>query len=97
MSINIQLLLGILAYITLMNLIGFISMGVDKRRAIKKQWRIPEKTLFLIAFLGGSLGSVLAMYCFHHKTKAKPLSYLLPLCLIIHVIIIIFIGISFYT
>lgn len=97
MSINIQLLVGILAYITLMNLIGFISMGVDKRRAIKQQWRIPEKTLFLIAFFGGSLGSVLAMHCFHHKTKAKPLSYLLPLSLIIHVIIVIFIGVQFYT
>lgn len=97
MSVKSQILFAALAYITLMNLIGFISMGVDKRRAVKHQWRIPEKTLFLIAFLGGSLGSVLAMHCFHHKTKAKPLSYLLPCCLILHVIVLGFAAFQLYT
>ncbi len=53
----------------LLNIAGFISMGIDKRRAIKKQWRIPEKTLFLICLLGGGIGSTLGMFFFHHKTK----------------------------
>ena len=43
--------------------------GIDKKRAKKGQWRIPEKTLFLSAILGGSIGAILGMYIFHHKTK----------------------------
>ena len=59
----------ILILLLLINCAGFISMGVDKRRAIKKQWRIPEKALFLICLLGGGIGSTLGMLFFHHKTK----------------------------
>lgn len=84
-------------YLLLINLIGFISMGIDKRKAIKHQWRISEKTLFFIAFFGGSLGTVLAMYCFHHKTKAKPLSILLPGCLAFHIILVGYLFIQYYT
>ena len=52
-----------------MNLLGLMSMYVDKQRAIRHQWRIPEKVLFLVAFLGGSVGSMVGMYLFRHKTK----------------------------
>lgn len=52
-----------------MNLMALIFMAVDKQRAKKHQWRISEKTLFLLAFLGGSIGAWLGMYLFHHKTK----------------------------
>lgn len=58
-------------YLLLINLFGFLSMGVDKRRAIKNQWRIRERTLFLIAALGGSIGSLVGMWVFRHKTKHK--------------------------
>lgn len=51
------------------NLIGFIIMGIDKRKAITQKWRIQEKTLFLVALLGGSLGGILGMKLFRHKTK----------------------------
>jgi uncharacterized membrane protein YsdA (DUF1294 family) len=44
-------------------------MGIDKRRAIKGAWRIPEKTLFLFSLIGGSIGTWAGMYIFHHKTK----------------------------
>ena len=44
-------------------------MGIDKWKARKQAWRIPEKTLFLISILGGSIGSIAGMYTFHHKTK----------------------------
>ena len=44
-------------------------MGIDKRKAIKRAFRIPEATLFLIAILGGSIGSILGMYTFRHKTR----------------------------
>lgn len=58
-----------LAYLFIINLIGFVIMGVDKKKAIRGAYRIPEATLFIIALLGGSIGSVLGMYTFHHKTK----------------------------
>lgn len=58
-----------LAYLFIINLIGFVIMGIDKKKAILGAYRIPEATLFIIALLGGSIGSVLGMYTFHHKTK----------------------------
>ncbi|MFW5633026.1 MAG: DUF1294 domain-containing protein [Acetivibrio ethanolgignens] len=56
-------------YFILINLAGFAVMGIDKGKAIHGQWRIPEKTLFGIALLGGSVGSILGMEVFRHKTK----------------------------
>ena len=56
-------------YLASINILGFFAMGVDKERAQKKRWRIPEKTLFAIAILGGGLGTWLGMYMFRHKTK----------------------------
>ena len=56
-------------YLIIINLIAFAIFGIDKKRAKKGQWRIPEKTLFLSAILGGSIGAILGMYIFHHKTK----------------------------
>ncbi|MBR5509893.1 MAG: DUF1294 domain-containing protein [Lachnospiraceae bacterium] len=59
----------ILIYLLIINLSGFALMGIDKRKAIKNQWRIPEKRLFLISLLGGSIGTWSGMYVFHHKTR----------------------------
>ena len=56
-------------YLIIVNLIDFILMGVDKKKAIRGAWRIPEATLFLFALIGGSLGGILGMHFFHHKTK----------------------------
>lgn len=56
-------------YLAVVNLIDFILMGVDKKKAIRGAWRIPEATLFLFALIGGSLGGILGMHFFHHKTK----------------------------
>ena len=52
-----------------MNAAAFILMGTDKKKARHKAWRISEKALFLTAVLGGSVGSILGMWIFHHKTK----------------------------
>ena len=51
------------------SLAAFIAMGADKRRARQGLWRVPEKTLFLLAALGGAPGAFLGMHLFHHKTK----------------------------
>lgn len=69
-----------ISFALIMNLIGFISMYVDKKRAQKGQWRIKEATLFLIAFFGGGLGSWLGMYVFRHKTQHKIFVFGIPLC-----------------
>ena len=73
----------VLIYLLIVNVIGFCSMGLDKRKARKNQWRIPEATLFAIAFLGGSLGSVLGMHVFHHKTRHWYFRYGMPLILVL--------------
>ena len=59
----------IVGYLICINLAGLTSMWLDKRKAIRHQWRIPEATLFLIALLGGSLGSIIGMQLFRHKTR----------------------------
>lgn len=59
----------VLIYLLAINLAGFALMGIDKRKAIKNQWRIPEKKLFLASLLGGSVGTWIGMYFFHHKTR----------------------------
>ena len=59
----------ILIYLLIVNALGFLLMLVDKRKAQKNLWRIPESTLFLMAAIGGSIGSLAGMYKFRHKTK----------------------------
>ena len=66
-------------YIIILSVLGFVIMGVDKHKARKKAWRIPERTLILIALLGGGIGSFVGMYVFHHKTKHAKFVVLLPL------------------
>lgn len=56
-------------YLLLINAAGFLLMLVDKRKAQKKKWRIPEATLMGVAAIGGSIGSLIGMYTFRHKTK----------------------------
>lgn len=66
MPLPVQLLLF---YLLCVNGAGFLLMGLDKRRAKRGQWRIPEKTLFLPPLLGGTPGAIAGMHVFHHKTK----------------------------
>lgn len=62
--------IGLLAvYLAAINLAAFAVYGADKRCARKGKWRVPEKTLFLLPLLGGSVGALLGMRVFHHKTK----------------------------
>ncbi|MGN0165804.1 MAG: DUF1294 domain-containing protein [Lachnospiraceae bacterium] len=65
-------------YLLLVNIIGFALMGIDKSKARKNKWRIPEKTLFFVAILGGSIGCVLGMKLFRHKTKHNKFVYGMP-------------------
>lgn len=56
-------------YLAAVNLAGFAIMGIDKRRAVRRAWRVSEASLFFTALIGGSLGSVIGMYTFRHKTR----------------------------
>ena len=78
-------------YLAIINAVGFVIMHVDKQKAKKKRWRIPEKTLLGIAAIGGSLGSLLAMQLFRHKTKHIAFAAGIPVMLAVHVVILIFI------
>lgn len=69
-------------YLLIMNAAGFISMLADKHKAKKKLWRIPEATLLAIAALGGSIGSLVGMYAFRHKTKHLKFTLGIPAILI---------------
>ena len=77
----LKVALGI--YLAAINLVGFGSMGLDKRRAKRGKWRIPEARLFLYAILGGSVGSVAGMWIFHHKTRHWYFKYGMPLILVL--------------
>lgn len=76
----------LLVYAVLLNLAGFCSMGIDKKRAKKGQWRVKERTLFLVAILGGSIGSILGMRVFRHKTKHRTFVIGMPLILVIQIV-----------
>ena len=60
---------NILLYLLAINLFGFFIMWLDKHKAKKGAWRIPEKTLFIITALGGGIGTIAGMYIFRHKTQ----------------------------
>jgi uncharacterized membrane protein YsdA (DUF1294 family) len=78
MPMKIYLLVTII-----MSVITFIAYGTDKAKAQRHQWRIPESTLLLLSLCGGSLGAVLGMQIFHHKTKKPKFFILVPIMLII--------------
>ena len=72
-----------LYYLLFINLLAFILMGLDKRKAKRGAWRIPERTLFLPVLLGGGAGGCLGMWTFHHKTKHWYFRYGLPALLVL--------------
>ncbi|WP_406655761.1 DUF1294 domain-containing protein [Methanolobus sp. ZRKC2] len=76
-------------YLLLVNIVAFSLMGIDKRKAKKKERRIPEKTLFIWAIIGGSIGSIIGMYFFRHKTRHPTFKIGLPFILLLQVLIFI--------
>lgn len=72
-------------YLLIVNAAGFLSMLVDKLKAKKNLWRIPESTLLTIALIGGSVGSLVGMYTVRHKTKHLKFTIGVPLILVVQV------------
>lgn len=77
-----------LVYLLFINILAFAAMGIDKRKAKKKKWRTPEKTLMTLALIGGSVGMILGMKYFRHKTLHKLFSTGGPAILIIQLILL---------
>lgn len=78
-------------YLLIINALAFALMLIDKRKAVKNRWRIPEKTLLGSALLGGSLGCLLGMYAARHKTKHLQFTLGVPVIFAVQAIILIFI------
>lgn len=78
------MLIKIYAAVTVvMGIITFAAYGIDKAKAKAHKWRIPESTLLLLSFLGGSAGAFLGMRFFHHKTKKTAFAVLVPIMLVL--------------
>lgn len=75
----------ILYYLALINVITFLMYGIDKLKAKKGKWRIPETTLLLFAIMGGSIGAWLGIKVWHHKTMHKKFKYGIPIILALQV------------
>ena len=90
-----QVLTYIFIYLALVNIVGFALMGIDKHKAKKRAFRIPEATLFIVAMIGGSLGSIIGMHLFRHKTRHWYFVYGMPAILALQVIIVL--ALLFYA
>ena len=75
-----------LVYLLLINAAGFVLMLADKHKAQKNLWRIPEATLLLVAVFGGSIGSLLGMHTFRHKTKHLKFTVGIPVILTLQIV-----------
>ena len=81
---------NIIIYFLLINIVGFFIMWLDKRKAKRGAWRIPEKTLFIITALGGGIGTIAGMYTFRHKTQKIQFVIGFPFITILEIITIIY-------
>ena len=84
----------LLIYVALVNLLGLYAMYNDKLRAKKRAFRVPEATLFAIAIIGGSIGCIIGMYLFRHKTRHWYFVYGMPLILILQILGLVLLRIA---
>lgn len=80
-----------LTYLAVINVVTFFVYGIDKWKAKKSNWRVPEATLLGLAVIGGSIGAWLGMKTWHHKTLHKKFRFGVPLIIIVQIALLIFI------
>lgn len=81
-------------YLILINIVAFLAMFIDKKKAEKGKWRTKESTLLILAVIGGSIGAIIGMYVFHHKTQ-KPRFFIgIPIIIVLQILLIIAITIK---
>lgn len=83
-----------LAYLLAINVATFLVYGIDKLKAKRAKWRIPEATLLLLAAVGGSIGAWLGMKVWHHKTLHMKFRYGVPIILLLQIALITYLHIS---
>ena len=86
---------NIIIYFVCINIIGFLAMWIDKRKAQKRAWRISEQALFYITLLGGGIGTITGMYMFRHKTKKLRFTIGLPVILISEIILVVYVVVKY--
>ena len=79
----------LISYFFLMNIVTFVTFGIDKNLSKHNQLRVPDSTLLLLSALGGALGGFLAMYIFRHKTQKAKFFLVVPMLLVLHIVIAI--------
>ena len=84
-----NVIIVLVLYYLLVNLLGFYAMYTDKLRAKKRAFRIPEATMFAIAIIGGTIGCILGMYTFRHKTRHWHFVYGMPAILVLQILSIL--------
>ena len=77
-------------YLFAINIVSFFLYGIDKYKAKKNKWRIPEATLLMIAVIGGSIGAWVGMRLWHHKTMHKKFKYGIPVIMILQVCLVVY-------
>ena len=86
---NIFTIKNLIIYLIIINIVAFLAMFIDKKKAEKDRWRIKESTLLILALAGGSIGAIAGMYVFHHKTQ-KPRFFLgIPIIIVLQILIVI--------
>ena len=84
----------LLIYMLVMSIVTFFFYLADKRKARKNAWRIRERALILLSFLGGSVGAMCGMFLLKHKTKHIKFLILIPLSLLLHIALIVFLAVK---
>ena len=83
----LQILIG---YLAMVNVVAFVTYGIDKLKARRNQWRIPESTLLLLAMIGGSIGAWIGLKVWRHKTLHKKFKYGIPLIIVVQIALCIY-------
>ena len=83
-------------YLIAINIATFFVYGIDKWKARRSKWRIPESTLLTLAVLGGSIGVFIGMRTWHHKTMHNKFKYGVPLIINLQVVLAVYIYIRFH-
>lgn len=91
---NLFTIKNILIYLVIINLIAFLAMYIDKKRAKWGRWRIKESTLFTLVLLGGGIGGIAGMHTFRHKTKKMRFVIGFPAILIVEIVCVIILCIE---
>lgn len=85
----------VVLYLMVINLIGFLAMWIDKVKAKRGSWRIPEQTLFTITLLGGGFGTIAGMYKFRHKTKKLRFTIGFPVILLTEIFLVVYVLVKY--